>query len=268
MYFIRKLRSPSITIEHIIGIVTIVAFVILLIIFGFQKAYGIFVPLGLFYTIVNIILFSKTGNSGFLVITLLFICTMVFASYIFIYGLESNKPLGIALGVLTVSSGLGAVYIIFSKKLKWRTRELLELAAMPVKETLNGFTERPLAAGKINHTKEEILSFAMFIRKTLVAIPYIEESRVVFSIDVPFWELVWYKRDYIEDSKVVFDYDGNVSVYISKKEYLKYKDSLSFDQLCDSLGKLFIEFIDLYVKGEGVRIIDRFNALKLNPLIE
>ena len=40
------------------------------------------------------------------------------------------------------------------------------------------------------------------------------------------------------------DFDGNVSASISKKDYLAFTEELAFDQLCDSLGKLFIEFMD------------------------
>lgn len=268
MYFIRKLRPPSFTIEHIIGIISVAAFIILLIFFGFQKAYGIFALIGIFYSVINIILYFKTMNSGYLVLTLLFLCIIFFSSFIFIFGLDDQKQLTMALGILTVFVGLWVVYLLFSKKLKWRTRELLEIAAMPVKDTQDGYTERPLVVGRINYSESEIKSFTMFVRQNLIAIPYEEEDKVVYAIDVPFWELLRFSRDYSADSQVVFHYDGNVTVRITKKEYLQYKDKLSFDQLCDSLGKLFIEYIDLFVKGEGIRIIDRFNTLKLNPFIE
>jgi hypothetical protein len=41
---------------------------------------------------------------------------------------------------------------------------------------------------------------------------------------------------------------------------------LAFDQLCTSLGQLFIEFFELYKKGEGIRVIDRMDDLKLPVL--
>jgi hypothetical protein len=266
--FIRKLRSPGINFEHIIAIITVSLFIIFLIIFGFRKAYGIFALIGLFYTIVNTILYFKTRNSGYLANTFLFLCIIFFSLFIFIYGLEQKKTLITTVAVLTIIAGIWVIVNLFSRKLKWRTREVLELAAMPVTETEDGFTNRPLVAGRINFTEREIRAFSMFMRKNLIATPYEEEDKIIFSIDVPFWELVWKKRDWTSDTKVIFHYDGNVTVNIAKNEYLKYKERLSFDQLCDSLGKLFIEFLDLYVKGEGIRVIDRFNALKLNPFIE
>jgi hypothetical protein len=50
---------------------------------------------------------------------------------------------------------------------------------------------------------------------------------------------------------------------MSKKDYLDFKEELSFDQLCDNLGKLFISFMEYYKKGETQRILDRLNELKL-----
>lgn len=48
---------------------------------------------------------------------------------------------------------------------------------------------------------------------------------------------------------------------ISHRDYLNFKEALSFDQLCASLGNLFIEFIETYLRGEGVRIIDKMDVL-------
>jgi hypothetical protein len=55
-------------------------------------------------------------------------------------------------------------------------------------------------------------------------------------------------------------------VHISQKDYLNYREPLAFDKLCESLGRLFIEFAEQHRNGEGVRIIDRMNALQMNIL--
>ncbi|RLD80317.1 MAG: hypothetical protein DRJ10_07600 [Bacteroidetes bacterium] len=68
----------------------------------------------------------------------------------------------------------------------------------------------------------------------------------------------------MEKSWVAFSFDGNVSVNISKEDYLDYKEDLAFDQLCKPLSEVMIEFIQLNVKGEQVRIIDKMNNLKIN----
>ena len=69
------------------------------------------------------------------------------------------------------------------------------------------------------------------------------------------------KSDYTDETWVAFDNNGNVSVNISHRDYLEYKEALAFDQLCESLGNLFVEFVEMYHRGEGVRIIDRLNAV-------
>jgi len=69
---------------------------------------------------------------------------------------------------------------------------------------------------------------------------------------------------YPDTTWINFDFEGDVSVHISQKDYLDYRESLAFDQLCESLGRLFIEFAEMHQRGEGVRIIDRLDALKLS----
>ena len=42
-----------------------------------------------------------------------------------------------------------------------------------------------------------------------------------------------------------------------------YRDDLSFDQLCDSMANVYIDFLDLYRRDLTVRIIDRLNSVKI-----
>jgi len=76
------------------------------------------------------------------------------------------------------------------------------------------------------------------------------------------------RHDYAGFSHIIFNYDGKVSAHISKGDYVKYRDRLAFDQLCDSLGNLFIEFYQLFVGDEAEKIKDQLNALRLNPLVD
>lgn len=69
------------------------------------------------------------------------------------------------------------------------------------------------------------------------------------------------KSDYTDETWVSFESDGNVTVNISHRDYLNYKEALSFDQLCQSLGNLFVKFIEMFQREEGVRIIDRLDAV-------
>ena len=48
------------------------------------------------------------------------------------------------------------------------------------------------------------------------------------------------------------------------EDYLDYKEDLAFDQLCNSLNDVIIEFIRLYNEGSEVRIIDKMDNLRIN----
>ena len=142
----------------------------------------------------------------------------------------------------------------------------MELAAGPVQEVENGFTERPFPSGKADYTPEEVKTFAGFSLKNLIAVPYYEQNRIVLAITGHYIDhMLNIRNDYSKDSWVAFDFNGNVSVFIIKDDYLQYKDELSFNQLCKSLGDLFKEFLHNFKNGEEVKIINRLSEIKLSP---
>lgn len=151
----------------------------------------------------------------------------------------------------------------YRKKLKWRYREVLELAARPVADTDNGFTSRPLSAGKFQGDYREIRDFADFCRRHLIALPIEENNRIIFLIESTFWHLCYLNNRYRNYTHILIDSQSNMLVSISKKSYSKYRDELSFDQLCHSLGSLFNHFFNLQKEGQGDQILDRMNQLKL-----
>lgn len=159
------------------------------------------------------------------------------------------------------------IYLLLTRKTKWKGREVLELAAMPVEETSDGFTGRPRPAGNIAYSKHDLFAFADFLRKNHIALPFAEKDRI-FLVPVmmsrEFSLLYSLRPSYIDRSWVAFSYHGDVSVHISKKDYLLYRDQLSFDQLCDSTGELFKEFFTMFLNNDGVRIIDRLDSLNVS----
>ncbi len=159
-----------------------------------------------------------------------------------------------------------AVYLVYTKKIKWRGREVLELAAAPVEEAGNGYTPRPLASGKTEYNKQQIMEFTEFARRNLIGVSYIGKDKVVFvpvMMGREFGYILGLRSDYIDDTWVSFNFDGNVTVNISHRDYLGYKEALSFDQLCASLGNLFIDFIEMYQRGESVRIIHLMDDVRV-----
>lgn len=169
--------------------------------------------------------------------------------------------------VLTILFFWWLMYLNFTKKLKWRGREILELAAYNVEHTDGNFTERPMPTGKISASKSELNDFAQFFQKQLLGLAYWEESRIVLmplKYKNEYFALFNPNYNYHEKTWVAINYNGNVSVNISKKDYLDYREDLAFEELCNSLGDVIVDFLQLYIDGREVRIIDKMNELRVN----
>jgi hypothetical protein len=111
--------------------------------------------------------------------------------------------------------------------------------------------------------------FTRFCSRHLIALPYLTSKNITLVIvknSEEFELLLGLRGDYRDATWVNFDVDGEVSVHIAQKDYLDYREPLAFDRLCTSLGQVFIDFFDLYVKGEGVRVIDRMDDLKISVI--
>lgn len=161
------------------------------------------------------------------------------------------------------------LYLMLSQKGKWKGRNIFELIALQLDEPVDGYTNRPRPAGRIEISKSELFGFAEFARKNLIAMPFSEENRMVFvpvkmGDEHPF--IFGTVGDYRYYSWIAVDYEGNVSANLSKKDYLAYREAYSFDQLSDSLGKLFIEFMEYFQKNEPERIMHRIKSVKVGMM--
>ncbi len=164
-----------------------------------------------------------------------------------------------------VISWIWLFYLMVTSQTRWKGNHILELAAIGVEQSNDAYTERPFPVREIDFTKDEILAMVAYFRKNLICFNYNDGDRVYFvpvnnsaAMDLLFRS----GFNVIEDTWIAFDPSGMVSVHISRKTYLSYKDNLAFDQLCNNLGNLFIEFLDDYRKGEDVRIMDKLNTVK------
>ena len=161
-------------------------------------------------------------------------------------------------------------YLFFGRKLKWRGREILELAALPVKPAPDAFTGRPRPAGRVEYTRSEILSFAELLHRNHLAWAYREADRVVLSPvrqgnEFPYL-YGWSVPDYHDRTWVAFDFDGNVSAQVSREDYLDFREELSLDALCESLAGLFVGFLEQFKRGEARTIVERLDAVSLSPV--
>lgn len=156
--------------------------------------------------------------------------------------------------------------LVITKRFKWRGREVFELAGESVDESGNGYTSRPRPVGKVDYSPEQIRSFVRFCARHLIALPYESANNitlVIIKMGDEFGRLLGVSGDYRDATWVNFDMNGDVSVHISQKDYLDYREPLAFDQLCTSLGQVFVDFLEMHSQGEGVRVIDRMNDLNI-----
>ncbi len=266
MFTIHKLKPDRSITGLIPAFSALIGAALLGIFYGREAA---FIFLGIFfwafaaYTFLG---FLRTSNANFLIPMFY----QIFGGMvIFNYdaNLRGNPTILMQLALLLTGIFLlGVVYLLITKKVKWRGREVLELAAAPIDETGNGYTSRPLASGRTEFSQEQIMQFAEFARRNLIAVSYVGEDKVVFvpvMMGREFGFILGLKSDYTDETWVSFDFDGNVTVNISHRDYLEYKEALSFDQLCSSLGNLFIRFMETYHRAEGVRIISQMDGVRV-----
>ena len=157
------------------------------------------------------------------------------------------------------------LWALFTRRMKFRFRETLELAARPVEGSDDGFTTRPYPAGQAEYTRDELLRFARFMLKHMLAYPIVEDDRIVLVVSenmLP--RLFGLKRGYEDSTIVSFSFDGTISVRIAKKDYEMYREELTFDELCRSFAALFREFLDLHRRDSAKRILRRLDGLESN----
>ena len=259
----------------IIGLLPAIISVIILIITSilWNPTTGFYVLGGimLFYSLFIFYVFYRTKHTGTLISTIYMIsygALLLSAAPCITLGKHIDFPtVSKVLLVITILLFDWLLYLNFKRKLKWRGREILELAASNIEETKGTFTERPLPTDTVNFTKNELDAFARFFQKKLLGLSYQEDTRIVFmplKYKNEFFAIYNPNYNYHEKTWVAINYDGKVSVNISKADYLDYKEDLAFEQLCNSLNDLMLEFIELFNAGRQVRIIDKMDNLRVN----
>ncbi|MFC2028660.1 hypothetical protein ACFLTX_01910 [Chloroflexota bacterium] len=269
MSLIRKLKPDRSITGIVIPLSMIPIFGIAILIFGLSA--GLYTLAGLMglYALFFLIVFIRTGN-----LTQLVICAdgIFFGAMFLFFSPEigtfqtGRQEFKAAYFSGLVFFGVILVFQAINRRLKWRGREIFELAAEEVDETGNGYTPRPRPVGKVDLSREEVRRFARFCARHLIAIPYYDSKNITLvpiKMGEEFGRVLGFSGDYRDATWINFDREGEVSVHISQKDYLDFREPLAFDQLCESLGKVFVDFYELYNSGEGVRVIDRMDNLNL-----
>jgi hypothetical protein len=269
MFFERKTKSQSIVKAILIPVLAIICFFGLMVTVGPGPAFYALGSIYLLVSVMPIITYLRTRSEGYLAVAIF----TLFAGLVCISAPpaikdKSNPGLTPVFLVLMYISMMVTFYMTFNRKLRWRGEEVFELAALPIEDIGDSFTARPRPAGQVAVSKTEMIRFVDFVTRNLIAFPFKEENRVVFVLTLPnrnFPYVLGIKKNYLEDTWAAVDYDGNITVNITEEDYLLFKKDLDFDQICQSLGDVFSEFLELSKNGQESQIIDRMNALRLNP---
>ena len=140
------------------------------------------------------------------------------------------------------------------------SRRLFRLASERIFKTDNGYTERPYSGRKVDCTRNELLGFIRFLQGNYIVRPFYYESYVCLSFSMNKSLVIIHEGS--EVSHVMIGYDGTVAVRVSEKDYMDYRERLSFDQLCASIADIFTRFLDYYKKGLESRIIIELKSIK------
>jgi hypothetical protein len=207
----------------------------------------------------------RTRSLGYLASTLYLVaCTLMLCVKTGI--IPGGHEIAPAFALLLFVAVIFLVIMLLTKQAKWRGRDILELAARPVSGEAEAYTGRPHPVGKVDFTQDEILDFAAFARRKLIAMSYAEPDRVVFvpvKMGSEYGYLFSGDKDYSKETWVAFENDGNVTVNISQADYAAYTEDLDHDQLCRSLADVFLDFLDMHLKGQDARVLDRLDAMKI-----
>lgn len=258
MDFFRKVKSRELPAEAVLWIIMAPLLFVVILLFGF--GFLLIVPIGLVYGITNLILFIQSRNWGYIIMSIFFLLTSALAVTLAFH--RYIDPAWILTFAITWVTGLGAIiYMGLNRNIKWWSYEILELAARPVEEVRDGYTTRPLPVGKIAYQRDVMRKFVQFIRRNLIAIPVIESDKIVFLIAHTRFKMLTAGHYYSQETYICFHDTGNVTVNIAQEDYQKYHDTYAFDQLCEHLGRLFIDFYNHYEKGEKEMIMNKLKTI-------
>jgi hypothetical protein len=271
MFHTRKLKSDRSIGGWIVPLIMLALFGIGLLILGYRRGLYVLPILIGVYALYSLYVFLRTRNFEHLALCAfqIFLGWMAFQlpSFAGTGRIESTGSIVAAL-LGMICFGVLIIFLLATRRLKWRGSEVFELAAEPVEESGDGYTARPRPLGKVEFTRQELLAFARFCARNLIAVGYVSPRQVVLVPVRMGQEYTYLFRSgaYPESTWISFDFDGEVAVHISQRDYLNYREPLAFDKLCESLGRLFIEFSEQHRRGEGERIIDRMDALRISIL--
>ena len=206
--------------------------------------------------IIHLIILARTGNPVYLV-SIFFYLSAALTSLSVIFGFRTVIPYFASAALIMF---VAFMYTLVTKKIKWYYRDVLDLAARPVETAEDGFTPRPWPAGTADFTRDEILGLSQFMKKYAIVVPYVENDRIVFVVPeniLKHFFIPW--QGYGGTTWVAFGFDKKMTVNVTKKDYNRYREELTFDKLCASFGDMFRTFLEMHKNGDQKRILELLN---------
>ena len=265
MSSVNKLGADRSIIGLVPALVTLVSMAIVWLFMGKEPAFLWINFAFAVFMIFAFIAWWRTRSNGYLASTFyLLACTLMLSVRTGI--IPGDRDVAPAFAILLFLSMGILVLMLVTRQTKWRGRDVLELAARPVAGEAEAFSNRPRPVGKADYAAGEILDFAEYARRRLIAMTYVEPDRVVFvpvKMGTEFGFLFRGDRDYSGDTWVAFGNDGDITVNVSETDYSAFREDLDHDQLCRSLADVFLDFLEMHRKGQDGRILDRLDAMKI-----
>jgi hypothetical protein len=260
----KKLRPNNDYWGFLIPIFAIVLFASMFTLFSLEAAFYSMMAIFGVMCAYNFYIVIRTGNPSFIIVSIYLLTAAIFM-FIAPKAIASGNKDPVRLIILPMSFfGMMTAVQFFQKNLKWRGREVFELAAASVDTTSGGYTNRPLPAGESVLSFHKVNAFAGFAQRKMIALVVKEPGRILlFPVKeqkdiIP---LFFLRKKMDTMTYVAFSRDGNATVQISEADYLDYRQDYSFDLLCAAMVDLFVGMIEQYANGEEQAIIDRMNQV-------
>jgi len=263
----RKLKSDKSIFGPIQPVIVLVIFGLVLVIWDIRIALIALILIYMIYFMFTVYALFRVKNYYFILPGFFQLMVAVFLTFCRLGPIPLNQGIMKGLHILLICSAVMAGYSLIAKKIKWRGREIFEIAAQDVDIDPETYTERPKPSGKIVYKREDLFGFAHYYQKNLFGLCKREDSTMVFiPVKMNGWANALYNPafNYKDHTHVTISFDGSVFTFISRKDYLDYTEDLAFDQLTASLSDLHLDFFELYQGGKEVRIMDRINAVNSN----
>ncbi len=176
MYNQRKLKQEISITGLLPAFISLIIFALTSIIWDLTIGFKFLGAIMIFYALFISYSYFRTKNLGSIVSSLYMVSLGAFfisiSNYV-VNGIRVEFPTeSKVILLITIIFLFWLLYLMFTRKLKWRGSEILELAAKNIEENKGSYTERPLPIGKVDYSKENIKAFSKFFEKNLLGLTY------------------------------------------------------------------------------------------------